>query len=45
VPTVAGQDGDELGRRLAAVPGVLGDPDPEPEPDPEPDPGPASDQD
>lgn len=27
VPTVAGQDGDELGRRLAGVPGVLDDGD------------------
>ncbi|MFE7509024.1 App1 family protein [Promicromonospora sp. NPDC057488] len=30
VPIVAGQDGDELARRLAAVPGVLGEPEPEP---------------
>ncbi|MFD7021554.1 App1 family protein [Promicromonospora sukumoe] len=28
VPTVAGPDGDELGRRLATVPGVLDDGDP-----------------
>lgn len=28
VPTVAGPDGDELGRRLATVPGVLDDADP-----------------